>query len=437
MAARWPIGEGAARRDGARGGAIASEDFETVANRLDVLMIGPFPSDETRIEGGVQASLYGLARHLLRRDDIASLRVFATPKRVGGVLRRETVAGVDVTFLTAPKRFLVSMVLHVPAIVRLLAQSDRPVVHLHGSGLFEAAVMAACRWYGVPLVWTMHGITEKETLETWRRQPSVAGWLRHMLYRTCERFQLRLAREMIVDTPYVARSVAGRAAAEPQAIPQGIFLDELAAADRADRTGGHKVLALGVIDPRKGHRFTIEAFAQVAKRVPDARLEIIGSLTSTAHLAELHEAVIACGLRDKVEILPDQPRERVLRALAEARLFALHSQEESQGIAICEALAVGLPVVSTTSGGIPDVVGGSGAGYLVEYGNVAGFAEHIVQVLTDDGMQTLMSAAARRRGHDFDWVEVTRRVVECYARAVTAAGDRRPTPIAAAEPHRN
>ncbi|MER2605592.1 MAG: glycosyltransferase family 4 protein [Siculibacillus sp.] len=396
--------------------------------RLDVLMVGPFPTDPARIEGGVQASLYGLARHLKAREDIASLRVVATPKRVGTEISNTTIAGIDVTFINAPWRFLVSTVLNVPQIVRMIAETPNPLVHLHGSGLFEAAVMAACRWKGIPIVWTLHGITEKETHETWRRNPSPSGYVRHLIYKFCERFQLRTARELIVDTPYVARAVADRATAQPVAIPQGIFLDELEGAESAERPG-HTVLALGVIDPRKGHRQTIEAFAAVLKKVPDARLKVVGALTSTAYLAELHETIFRLGVRDRVEILPDQARERVLAALAEARVFALHSQEESQGIAICEAMAVGLPVVSTTSGGIPDVVGDSGAGLLVDYGDIEGFADHIVAVLTDDEVHGRMSAAARRRGAEFDWVEITRRIVERYEAAIgNGRGRKAPTP---------
>ena len=385
-------------------------------NKLNVVMIGPFPVDETRIEGGVQASLYGLARGLAVHPAVASLRVIAVPKRIGGTITHGSIAGISVTYLAAPWRFMVSMVVNLPVILAMLAAMEDPVVHLHGSGLFEAMILVACRLKRVPVVWTMHGITEKETLEAFRRQPSAGAWLRHLLYRSCERLQLRLAPKLVVDTPYVAREIAGRVRTTPLAVPQGIFLDELAPG-RATSRSGKTILALGVIHPRKGHRLTIEAFAEVVKRVPEARLRIVGALTSVEHLADLHEAIHTNDLSSKVDLLVDQARSVVLEELAAARVYALHSQEESQGIAICEALAVGLPVVATRVGGIPDVIADSGAGLLVEYGDVPGFAAALTRILSDDAFAAACGEAAIRRGAEFDWGAITDRLVGIYREA--------------------
>jgi len=399
--------------------SIVSRLFGKGMSKLDVVMIGPFPVDESRIEGGVQASLYGLCRRLSKHPDVATLRVVAVTKLVGREVVRSTLAGVDVTYLRAPWRFMTSMIANLPMILRIVAEFDEPVVHLHGSGLFEALILLSCRIRSIPLVWTMHGITEKETLESWRRHPGAAGLIRHLIYRTCERLQLRFARTIVVDTPYVANEIAGRTATKPLTIPQGIFLDELAAARNTARTG-KTILALGVIDPRKGHVLTVEAFARVVRRVPDARLRIVGALTSVGHLAEIHEAIHRHDLSANVEILVDQPRAAVLEALAEARVFALHSQEESQGIAICEALAVGLPVVATRVGGIPDVVGDDGAGVLVDYGDIDGFADAIVRLITDDEAAAHAGAAALARGAEFDWDRIARRIVGLYEDARAA-----------------
>lgn len=396
---------------------------------FDVMMIGPFPSDATRIEGGVQASLYGLASELARSADIAELAVIATPKRRGLALHHATVAGIDVTFLDAPFVALVSMVLRLPIILRRIAAMHDPVVHLHGSGVLEAAVVVACRLKKIPLVWTLHGITEKELRDAHRRDRGLTSWARWLLYAACERLQLKLAPQILVDTPYVAREIAGRAAATPLAIPQGIFPDEMAAARNPDRRAP-LVVSLGVIHPRKGHVLAITAFAEVVRAVPEARLVIVGSLAEPTHLAELQATVARLGLGDRVEIRVDQPRDRVLAVLAQARVYALHSQEESQGIALCEAMAAGLPIVATRVGGIPDVIGGSGAGLLVDYGDTAAFADALIRVLRDDDLHAAMCAAAIRRSADFDWAAIARRVVAIYRTALA----HRPRPAEVATP---
>jgi glycosyltransferase involved in cell wall biosynthesis len=381
--------------------------------KLDILMIGPFPAEETRVEGGVQASVLGLARRLAAHPEVARLRVVAVPNRVGGRRREGVVAGIPVTFLAAPGRFLISMMVELPRVAALIRRSPGTIVHLHGSGPFEFALLLLCRLLRVPVVWTLHGITEKETYEAWRRRPSLAGRLRHLLYRFCERGQLRLADRIVVDTPYVAREIADRTPHATVAVPQGISLDELMPHRSLHRRGA-TVLALGVIEPRKGHLRTVEAFAAVARTNPDAHLRIVGALRSPEHLAEIEAAVRAHGLETRVEILVDRPRAEILAALAEARVLALHSEEESQGIALCEAMAVGLPIVATRVGGIPDVLADSGAGVMVELGDVAGMADAIRRYLADETACDAASRTAVDRARDFDWADVTRRLLAVY-----------------------
>ncbi len=384
--------------------------------RIDVMMIGPFPSDPERIEGGVQASLLGLARELIQRPEVASLGVMATPMRPTHGITRDRVAGIDVTFLDTPWRFLASAVIRVPVVLESLAGAEAPLVHLHGTGIVQSMVLVAALLHRVPVVWTIHGITEKELWAELKRKGGFKAWARFLLYAACERLQLRLTRHLVVDTPYVGREVAGRARAKPVAIPQGIFPDS-ATDTRGSERRDPVVISLGVVHPRKGHALTLRAFAEVARIMPDARLLIVGAPADPAHLAELETIARDLGLADRVEFHIGVTRAAVVAALHRARVFALHSQEESQGIALCEAMAAGLPIVASRVGGIPDVIGASGAGYLVEYGDVAAMAGHLVRLLGDDDLHRTMSTAAFVRAGDFTWATVTDRILEVYRAA--------------------
>ena len=395
---------------------------------FDILMIGPFPSDEARIEGGIQASTLGLCRALIARPDVRGVRVVAPPHHAGVGVEHRTVAGIEATFLDTPLRLRVSSVLRLPLVLGMLGRADERIVHLHGSGVLELAVTLACRLGRIPMVWTLHGLTEKETLEEWRRRPSISKWLRHLLYTFCERAQLRLSRSLIVDTPYVAREVEGRSEARPAAIPQGIVTAEFAEA-RARTDREPLILSLGVIHPRKGHDRTIAAFAEIADRFPEARLMVMGSLTSPEHLDELKALAGDLGVAGRVNFRIGTTRAEILDALGRATLFALHTQEESQGIALCEAMSAGLPIVATRVGGIPDVIGSSAAGVLVDYGDVPGFAAAIARLLDDPEERARMAAAGVARAGAFEWSAVAAGVVARYRLAQAGADDRgrRPT----------
>lgn len=85
---------------------------------------------------------------------------------------------------------------------------------------------------------------------------------------------------------------------------------------------------------------------------------------------------------DRITILPDADYDVLLGLYSKATLFALHSEEESQGIVFAEAMAAGLPIVATNSGGIPYVVHDDDNGILCKYGDVDSFACNMDSLLS-------------------------------------------------------
>ncbi len=87
---------------------------------FDVVMIGPFPEDIAFIKGGVQASVYGLAKALLNHKNINSVTGISTP--VKSASNKKIVAAeldeIAVTYLNTPFKFLMSSALHIPLILK-------------------------------------------------------------------------------------------------------------------------------------------------------------------------------------------------------------------------------------------------------------------------------------------------------------------------------
>jgi glycosyltransferase involved in cell wall biosynthesis len=384
---------------------------------FDVVQVGPFPESADLIFGGVQASVYGLSLALKELPEVRRIKVFALPVANARARADKVVQGLPVTYLDAPLGPLSSSVVRLPSVIRTIASMNDPIVHVHGTGTFQAALCSIVGRMNLRLVWTLHGITEKETRDRWRETPTFANWARYQMYRRLERFLLRATPQVIVDTDYVKNEVEAVCPAwishKIRVIPQGIFSDEFASANDGARDDA-LILCIGAIHPRKGQHLLVQSFVEVKQAVPKARLILAGALSSAEYRDSILSQIDRLGLGESVSLRQNQPRQALLELLGQATVFALHSQEESQGIALCEALAAGVPVVATRVGGIPFVVTHNEDGILCDYGDVQAFASSLAQLLTDHRLWSRLSLTAKASSARFGWDAIARQVASLY-----------------------
>jgi glycosyltransferase involved in cell wall biosynthesis len=173
--------------------------------------------------------------------------------------------------------------------------------------------------------------------------------------------------------------------AEPGADPAPI-----SAGSRSDRLG---LLCVATINPGKGHATLIRALAHAPHR--QWHLTCAGSLTRHPKaVADLRRVLSEHDLLDHVSLTGEMAGVELERSYAEADVFVLPTIKETYGMAVAEAIAHGLPVVSTTTGAIPRLVGRD-AGLLVAPGDDAAFAAALARVLTDEGLRAALRAGAR------------------------------------------
>lgn len=189
-----------------------------------------------------------------------------------------------------------------------------------------------------------------------------------------------------------------------------------AAAGRRRAGAERYVLAVGTIEPRKDLPGLVAAFDAVADADADVRLVLAGP--DGWGVDALAEAVSRARHRDRVVRLgwvDDDERAGLLRG---ATVVAYPSVYEGFGLVPLEAMAAGVPVVSTRAGAIPEVVGD--AAELVDVGDLDALAGALARLLVDEGRRAELVAAGHLRRARFRWDTTVEEIVALYRRAAAA-----------------
>ena len=147
-------------------------------------------------------------------------------------------------------------------------------------------------------------------------------------------------------------------------------------------------------DPRKRIELLLDAYSRLPRPLRDeVRLVLAGS---GAPQLPFWDLVDRWGLRDNVTFVDSPNSEALVRLYQEASVFALASDEEGLGLVLIEAMACGIPVVSTRSGGPDDIITDGTDGYLVPLDDALGMSLRLRQLLENEEKNARMGVNARR-----------------------------------------
>lgn len=243
-------------------------------------------------------------------------------------------------------------------------------VHAHASYLAGSAGRWIARRYGVPLVITEHtGPFSMLTDSPIVRRETVAS----LATADCV-IAVSTAQKRDIQS-FMAAGRHNRLIVLPNGVDTDLFLPPT---ERRGNPAAPRFVFVGFLADCKNLPLLLEAFTRVLARLPAARLSLVGSGSPQAE-SELRQMVENLRLSDSVEFTGFQDRVAVARILSEeADFLVLSSHSESFGCVVTEAMACGLPVISTRCGGPEDVITEPWLGRLCENHNPEALAQAMI-----------------------------------------------------------
>ena len=209
------------------------------------------------------------------------------------------------------------------------------------------------------------------------------------------------ARAIVTETDYAARFLRQRFSHRADRIHRIYNGLDLAEFERTDFSSTPPlIIAVGRLIPKKGFSDLIRACALLVKRGKSFCCEIIGQ---GALENELRRQIDELRLQNNVVLTGAKPQTQLRRCLAAANVFVLPSVMDPDGgmdnlpTVIMEAMATGLPVVSTNIGGIPEMVIENETGFLVQPGDTAAMADAIERVIKDCSLAARLGQSGYER----------------------------------------
>lgn len=174
--------------------------------------------------------------------------------------------------------------------------------------------------------------------------------------------------------------------------------------------GHHVVGNIAHLRSQKGHLLWLEAARQVLDARPNTTFVVVGREKEAGYRESLEARAAALGLTDHVRFAGFQPDP--YPTLASFDVFMMASEFEGFPIALVEAMAMGVPVVSTDVGGVSEALGSEDIGLTAPSGDASGLAKHVIGLLDDPHRRDEMAVRARHRARSQFTVERMVEVVE-------------------------
>lgn len=260
-------------------------------------------------------------------------------------------------------------------------------------------------------VFTIHGFIHEDT----RLQGGLRNHLRAALWKREELATWAEQPHIISISPYVRERLRG--------IARGVIHDienpiDAACFEVPRQEESGRIFSAAVICRRKNPQALVDAVAQLDSGV-EVKLRLAGPVVEADYGESLEASIRDRGLAQRVELLGSLPGPAVREELAKAAVFALASFEEGAPMGIAEAMAAGIPILTSNRCGMPYMVRHGETGFLVDPNNIRDIAWNLDRLLADPALRKRMGEMARTRALEgFHPDRVAMRTMTVYEMAI-------------------
>lgn len=202
---------------------------------------------------------------------------------------------------------------------------------------------------------------------------------------------------------------------EPVIVPNIIDLNRFGERARAQQTSAPHVIVTRNLEPIYDIGTALEVFRLILDHFPDATLTVAGIGPEEERLRAQARVL---NLLSQTNFVGRIDNDQIPSLYARADLMLNTSLVDNMPISILEALASGVPVVSTDAGGIPHLIDDGVNGCLAPCADVPALAGKAIDVLENSAMRQRLVAAGRRKAEEFGWDRVRERWMDVYHAAI-------------------
>lgn len=198
-------------------------------------------------------------------------------------------------------------------------------------------------------------------------------------------------------------------------IYNGVYTDVFRPEESPAPHENFTILCASRLSRRKGFNYAIDAFAKIYKKYPNLRLTIAGGEGNAE--GELKQQVKDFGIEDKVYFtgLVDPNTEFVHHHRA-SDVFVLPSDNEGMSNNMLEAMASGMPIIMTPTGGADELINEGVNGFIVKFRDGADIAEKLEKLINNPELTKSMGEESRKIAEKMSWKNVAREYFEVYGK---------------------